>query len=69
MAHVERERITGMLKANVKVLRIVSNKFGQRHTVRVQGFDGTSKSRHPDVSFVQLISSGVSHSQDIPRNA
>ena len=53
LAHVERERAIGMLKANVTplvvakrsgamfgrfdVLRIVSNKLGQRHTVHVQG--------------------------------
>ena len=55
LAHVERERAIGMLKANVTplvvpndsgamfgrldVLRIVSNKLGQHHTVSVQDVD------------------------------
>ena len=55
LTHVERESAIGMLKANVTplivakqfrtmlgrldVLRILSNKLGQHHTVRVQGVD------------------------------
>ena len=55
LAHVEHERALGMAQANVTPLvvakrfwchirtigrlKIVSNKLGQRHTVRVQGVD------------------------------
>ena len=84
LAHVERERAIQMLKARVTPLIVakqfrchvrtigrLKNRFqqiGQRHTVCVQGVDGMSRLRHPDVSFVQLIS--FSQSQlGPPRNS
>ena len=54
------------LQCHVRKIGRLKNRFQQigttYHTVRVQAVDATSISRRPDVSFVQSISSGVSHS-------
>ena len=49
----------GAMLGRLDVLRIVSTPSASRASTCV---DATSRSKHPDVSFVQSISSGVSHS-------